>query len=258
MKNTQNRIQIKTEDAINIFGHHYCVDNGEHKEDLNLVIEQCLGHSSGFGLTAVTLEDAIKLHDKILKEHCQNIINRYEKFAKSIKGRAFYKLYHLGLLKKSRKQVVDNYLNIVEDARTILISGKEPVINNLSQEFNNDFSIPENFPKIGQILYVVENNLNQDFFKIEQYIVKRNSVDIQDGNLNNKYIHIETYCAKNDDTVKKHIHNHSIEAFNGVYYILGYDSKGFVNLADAQKYANERLLEVIEQAKKSMESNKTI
>lgn len=258
MKNKQNRIQIKIEDATNIFGYHYCVNNGKHEEDLDLVIEQCLGHSSGFGLTAETLEDAIKLHDEILKEHCQNVINRYEKFAKSIKGRVFYKLYRIGLLKKSRKQVVDEYLNIVESARAILISGKEPVVKNLSQNPKNNFYISKDFPKIGQIIYFVENNLNKDFFKIEQYVVKDYSVYIQDKNLNNQYINIETYCVKIDDTIKKHIHNSSIEAFNGQYYELAYDSKGFVNLSDAQKYADERLLEVIEQAKQSMESNKTI
>lgn len=105
----QKKIQISAEDAINLIGCYYFINNGKHEEDFNLIIEQKLGKKSNFERDVETLDDAFELYDEILKQRCKNILNRYKKYYDSISGKAFYFLYRHGLLKDSRKKELDQH-----------------------------------------------------------------------------------------------------------------------------------------------------
>lgn len=254
MSNTQKVITITSEKAVELFGTHYFVNNGIHEEDFNLSIEQKIGPKSNFERDVNTLEEAIELHDEILKQHCKNAISRYKKSSKSIKGEVLYFLHKQNWLKKSRQSQIDEYLKIVEEARKLLSTGKKPVFKPIAAKF----IIPEFTPKVGQVFYVVENELTKDFFKIDKYTVEENSLNISSNNSETETISINSVCKKENSDKTQYIQNGSILNFNGEFYKLGYDSKAFLKFEDAQKYSEQRLLEVIEQAKSTIENNKNL
>lgn len=254
MSDTKKFITITSEEAIQRFGSHYLVGVGEHEEDFNLSIEQKLGSKSNFEREVDTLEEALELHGEILKQHCKNAIGRYKKSSKSIKGEVLYFLHKQNWLKKSRQSQIDEYLKIVEEARKLLSTGKKPILKTIAI----NFSIPEIYPQVGQVFYVVENELTKDFFKINKYTVEENSLNISSSNSDTETISINSVCKKENSDKTQYIQNGSTLNFNGEFYILGYDSKAFLKLEDAQKYSEQQLLEVIEQAKSTIENNKNL
>jgi len=256
MSDKQKEIIISAEEAIQRFGSYYLVEIGKHEEDFhNIGISQCLGKPpSNFERYTNTLEEAIALHDEILKEHCKNAIGRYNKSSKTIKGEVLYFLYKQGWLKKERQQEIDEYLKVVEDARKLLSTGKKPVLKLLYKQY----SILENYPKLEEKIYVVNQNITNDYFKVKNCIVVRNEITTSQirGNPEIEKISVSIEIEEIDNIVRNnyYIRNVILEMFNGSYYPLG-NEIAFIRSKDAQEYANKKLNDLIEKATVSIEMN---
>lgn len=240
---------ISRQEAINRFGTHFFVLKG-HEESFDIVIKQNIGHLKSENSTPVyypacdlfaTFDEALKRHDEVLKQHCQNAINRFESHRNTLKGKFHkFRLDH-GLFSKEKKAIFDTYEPMVEQARNYLKNGKEAIF----EELPESFVVREQYPEVGEEFYVLDSEFEKGNYELKKAIVVENIASVSNKDHINvmpqwknivsgdKYL---TYGDYSFDVDSNSYKNRNLEFFREKYYAVK-AANGMLNaLVDKVQY----------------------